>query len=213
MNLDDFKIENMQFILNEDTTLARFYALIPVKERLIERLLEHGIVLKSWFDAVFDSDMEKLEEITGQEQEVVEKFHSLLHLHDFKNRSLKELKSINAEVIENVLSQGYKKSLDILMLASEKSVQEMSALLKIDITEVQRLVAMCQLMRLPGVKDTRASLYYDAGLCSPVAFRESSPEEISEKIAMYLTKTGSEKSMPLKKELATQIAVSKILPM
>ena len=44
------------------------------------------------------------------------------------------------------------------------------------------------------------------------ACREASYEEIREKIATYLLNTQSEKSIPLKKELLTQIAVSKILP-
>ena len=212
MNLDNFKIRDMQFILNEDTTLKRFYPLLPAKEVLIERLLQNGIVLKSQYDEFFSSDINKLKKITGLEQEKLGLFHALLHLHDFKNRSLRELKSMNSNVLETVLLQGYKKSFDVLTLASEKSEQEMSKILQISVPEVQQLIGLCQLMRLPGVKDTRASLYYDAGLRSLKEFREASYEEIREKIATYLLNTQSEKSMPLKKELLTQIAVSKILP-
>ena len=72
---------------------------------------------------------------------------------------------------------------------------------------------LCQLMRLPGVKDTRAGLYFDSGLECLTDFSENSYEEICEKIEVYLKETGSEKSMPLRKELLTQIAVSKILPL
>jgi len=212
MNLDNFKIEDMIFILNENTTLGRFYPLILNKETLLERLLQNGIVLKSQYDEIFCSDIERLKQITGLEPKSLELFRALLHLHDFKNRSLKELKSLDSNVLEIVLSQGYKKSSDILTMAFEKSEQEMSKILGIGVFDVQRLVGLCQLMRLPGVKDTRASLYYDAGLKSISSFRESSYDEICEKISMYLTKTGSDKSMPLKKELLTQIAVSKILP-
>lgn len=212
MNLDNFKIKDMQFILNEDTTLKRFYPLLPAKEVLIERLLQNGIVLKSQYDEFFSSDINKLKKITGLEQEKLGLFHALLHLHDFKNRSLRELKSMNSNVLETVLLQGYKKSFDVLTLASEKSEQEMSKILQISVPEVQQLIGLCQLMRLPGVKDTRATLYYDAGLRSLKEFREASYEEIREKIATYLLNTQSEKSMPLKKELLTQIAVSKILP-
>lgn len=212
MNLDNFKIEDMQFILNENTTLGRFYSLIPVKETLIERLLQNGIVLKSQYDEIYSSEIENLKEITGQEQEMLGLFHALLHLHDFKNRSLKELQSMDSRALEIILLKGYKKSLDILTIASEKSEQEMSKILGIDVSEGRRLVGLCQLMRLPGVKDTRASLYYDAGLECISAFHANSYDEICEKLSTYLSKTGSDKSMPLKKELLTQIAVSKILP-
>jgi len=122
------------------------------------------------------------------------------------------LKSMDSSVLANVLLQGYKKSLDILTIAAEKSEQEMSRILGIDVSEVRRLVGLCQLMRLPGVKDTRASLYYDAGLERIRDLSENSYDEICEKILTYLIKRGSDKSMPLKKELLTQIAVSKILP-
>lgn len=212
MNLDDFKIEDMQYILNEDTTLARFYPLIPIKETMIECLVKNGIVLKSHYDELFSFDIEKLKEITGMEQGILRLFQGVLHLHDFKNRSLKELKSLNSNVLETVLSQGYKKSLDILLLASEKSEQEMAELFKIEVIDAQRLVGLCHLMRLPGVKDTRASLYYDAGMESLRDFHENSFDEICKMISKYLMETGSDKSMPLKKELLTQIAVSKILP-
>ncbi len=213
MNLDDFKIADMQFILNKDTTLSRFYSLISLKEVLLERLIKNGIVLKSQYDALYVSDIEKLKEITGFEQEILGLFQALLHLHNFKNRSLKELQSVEEAVLVTVISKGYKKSLDILALATQKSEQEMADLLEIEVPEVHRLVGLCQLMRLPGVKDTRASLYFDSGLEGLKDFRENSYEEICEKIVAYRTKTGSEKSMPLQKELLTQIAVSKILPL
>ena len=134
MNLDDFKIEDMQYILNEDTTLARFYPLIPIKETMIECLVKNGIVLKSHYDELFSFDIEKLKEITGMEQGILRLFQGVLHLHDFKNRSLKELKSLNSNVLETVLSQGYKKSLDILLLASEKRRSAFGRLVSFDAT-------------------------------------------------------------------------------
>lgn len=212
MNLDNIKIEDMRLILNEDTTLARYYPLIPLKDVIIERLVSNGIIVKSQYDEIYNSNVEEIREITRMDAGIDKSFHSVLHLHDFKNRSIKELKSINSDVITEVIAHGYKKTLNIIKLASEKSEDEMSGLLNISNTDVQRLCAMCHLMRLPGVKDTRASLYYDSGLRSLDDFRNSTLDKIHETITKYIIHSGCEKSIPQKKEITTQIAVSKILP-
>lgn len=212
MNLDNIKIEDMRLILNEDTTLARYYSLIPLKEVIIERLVANGIIFKAQYDAIYSSDIEEIRKITKMNKGIDESFHSALHLHDFKNRNIKELKSINFDVIEKVITHGYHKTFDIITLASERSIDEISRLLDISNTDVQRLVAMCHLMRLPGVKDIRASLYYDSGLRSLDDFRNSTSDKIYETITEYIAHSDCGKSVPQKKEIATQLAVSKILP-
>lgn len=212
MDLDNIKIEDMRLILNEDTTLSRYYSLIPMKGIIIDRLVSNGIIYKSQYDEIYTSDTEKIRKITGMEKEENEKFYSVLHLHDFKNKSIRSLLSLNSNVIAEVTSRGYKKTLDIIVLDSEKSEEEMSEILNIKKADVQRLVSMCHLMRLPGVKDIRASLYYDAGLCTLDCFRNVSFEKIYKIIEEYILHSGCGKSVPQKKELMTQIAVSKILP-
>ncbi len=212
MNLDNIKIADMRIILNKDTTLARYYPLIPWKETIIERLMGNGILFKSQYDEIYDSDFERIRQITEMQEGIDESFHAALHLHDFKNRSIKEFKSIGSDVIAEVLAHGYRKSLDIIKLAFEKSEEEMSEILYIGRTDVRKICALCHLMRLPGVKDTRASLYYDCGLQRLDDFRNSTQDKILETIADYIGHSGCGKSVPQKKELATQIAVSRILP-
>lgn len=144
--------------------------------------------------------------------DVEKSFHSVLHLHDFKNRNIKEIKSLDSEVISEVLSHGCRKTRDMIELASGKSGKEISELLQIREADAQKLCALCHLMRLPGVKDTRASLYYDSGLRSLDDFRNSTPDHILKIIKDYIAQTGCGKSVPQRKEITTQIAVSRILP-
>lgn len=212
MNLDNIKIEDIKIILNKDTTLTRYYPLIPLKNIIIERLVTNGILFKSQYDEIYDSNIERIREITGMPEGIDESFHSVLHLHDFKNRNLKELESINSNALAKVLAHGYKKSLDIIKLASEKGEDELSQLLDIGAADTRKLCALCHLMRLPGVKDTRASLYYDSGLQSLDDFRNNTLDKILEMITSYIANSGCGKSVPQRKELATQIAVSRILP-
>ena len=211
MYLDNIKIKDMDIILNKNTTLSRFYPLIPLKNTIIERLLKSGTLLKSQYDEIYDSDIDEIRRITGMSEGVDECFHSALHLHDFKNRSISEFKSINPDIISAVRANGYNKTLDIIKLASEKSINEMAELLNISNVDTQRLCAMCHLMRLPGVKDTRASLYYDSGLRSLDDFASSTTDKILEKVSDYIAKSKCGKSVPQRKEIETQIAVSRVL--
>ncbi len=211
MYLDNIKIKDMDIILNKNTTLSRFYPLIPLKNTIIERLLKSGTLLKSQYDEIYDSDIDEIRRITGMSEGVDECFHSALHLHDFKNRSISEFKSINPDIISAVRANGYNKTLDIIKLASEKSINEMAELLNISNADTQRLCAMCHLMRLPGVKDTRASLYYDSGLRSLDDFASSTTDKILEKVSDYIAKSKCGKSVPQRKEIETQIAVSRVL--
>lgn len=211
MYLDNIKIKDMDIILNKNTTLSRFYPLIPLKNTIIERLLKSGTLLKSQYDEIYDSDIDEIRRITGMSEGVDECFHSALHLHDFKNRSISEFKSISPDIISAVRANGYKKTLDIINLASEKSINEMAELLNISTADTQRLCAMCHLMRLPGVKDTRASLYYDSGLRSLDDFASSTTDKILVKVSDYIAKSKCGKSVPQRKEIETQIAVSRVL--
>lgn len=211
MYLDNIKIKDMDIILNKNTTLSRFYPLIPLKNTIIERLLKSGTLLKSQYDEIYDSDIDEIRRITGMSEGVDECFHSALHLHDFKNRSISEFKSIRPDIISAVRANGYNKTLDIIKLASEKSNNEMAELLNISNADTQRLCAMCHLMRLPGVKDTRASLYYNSGLRSLDDFASSTTDKILEKVSDYIAKSKCGKSVPQRKEIETQIAVSRVL--
>ena len=211
MYLDNIKIKDMDIILNKNTTLSRFYPLIPLKNTIIERLLKSGTLLKSQYDEIYDSDIDEIRRITGMSEGVDECFHSALHLHDFKNRSISEFKSIRPDIISAVRANGYNKTLDIIKLASEKSNNEMAELLNISNVDTQRLCAMCHLMRLPGVKDTRASLYYDSGLRSLDDFASSTTDKILEKVSDYIAKSKCGKSVPQRKEIETQIVVSRVL--
>ena len=210
MYLDNIKIKDMDIILNKNTTLSRFYPLIPLKNTIIERLLKSGTLLKSQYDEIYDSDIDEIRRITGMSEGVDECFHSALHLHDFKNRSISEFKSIRPDIISAVRANGYNKTLDIIKLASEKSNNEMAELLNISTADTQRLCAICHLMRLPGVKDTRASLYYDSGLRSLDDFASSTTDKILEKVSDYIAKSKCGKSVPQRKEIETQIAVSRV---
>lgn len=54
-----------------------------------------------------------------------------------------KMEDINSDAIAKVLAHGYKKSLDIIKLASEKSKKELSELPDIETADIRKLCALC----------------------------------------------------------------------
>ena len=66
-----------------------------------------------------------------------------------------------------------------------------------------------ELYQLPGVKSTRAILYYKAGLCSLETIAQSSVQEIIEKTEHVIKTEKLDLKVPLPKEIRTHIAVAR----
>lgn len=116
---DNIKIAQITELLNENTTLEKFQFLIPIREKLIKSLLDAGIADKYMFlDAAGDS-VEELAEKTGIEIKVLKEFEKFLHLHDFINRRLSDIKSVKQECIKTLMENGIRYSKDYLLLCME----------------------------------------------------------------------------------------------
>lgn len=209
---DNIKISQITELLNENTTLEKFYFLIPIREMLINSLLDAGITDKYMFlDAAGDS-VEELAEKTGIDIKPLKEFEKFLHLHDFINRKLSDIKSIKQECIKTLIENGIRYSKDYLLLCMEQNSADISDRFGIASADAERLFSLCDLMRLPGVKDIRSSLYYDCGYKSLQIFSVQNAADMQQQIRDYITKNNMNKMVPLFKELSTQIAAAKVLP-
>jgi len=74
------------------------------------------------------------------------------------------------------------------------------------------MLYISDIMRLPGVKDIRANLYYDAGFYNLKKISEQNPLEMKNKISKYIKDNNIPKSPPFQKEITTQVAWAKIYP-
>ena len=77
------------------------------------------------------------------------------------------------------------------------------------ILSVEEATAFKQLYLLPGVKSTRASLYYKAGLKSLLDIANATSQDIIEKTTLAANKYSINCKVPLVKEVKTHIAVSR----
>ena len=66
-----------------------------------------------------------------------------------------------------------------------------------------------ELYQLPGVKSTRAMLYYKAGLCSLETIAQSSAQDIIAKTEYVIKTEHLDLKVPLMKEVRTHIAVAR----
>lgn len=67
-------------------------------------------------------------------------------------------------------------------------------------------------MRLLGVKDLRSDLYHHCGYKGLIDFEKEDPDDMRGKIGKIIEEENIDRSVPLRKELAIQIAVAKVLP-
>lgn len=209
--LDNIAVASLGILLNEDTALKRFYPLIPMKETLVQRLLDAGISDKYAF-LERAGQLPQLAAELKLDMEVVELLERFLHLHDFVNRRLKDVESVSAAFRERLAGDGVKTSGDYLLLCRSSTPKKLSAAYGTEEEEARKLFCLCDLMRLPGVKDIRASLYYDCGYPDLAAFSRQSGEGMQRQIARYIAENQVKKSVPFPKELNTQIAAAKALP-
>ena len=69
--------------------------------------------------------------------------------------------------------------------------------------------AIKELYLLPGVKSTRARLYYDSGFRNLNKIATAQPEQIIQKTSELIVRNGLNLKVPLLKEVKTHIAVAK----
>lgn len=209
---DNIKTEYLSILLHENTVLKRFYPLIPLCARLTDELIRLKITDKYMFFQYMDMDAVCLTNKLDIEMGTLRLLEALFHHYDFKNRRLSEVESVNCRLIKNLISDKIRTSKDFLLLCISNNVEAISRQYKVNVADIIQLFDTCDLMRLPGVKDVRASLYYDCGYRRVQDFTKEEPDEMRKKIEQFIIDTKSDKSVPLRKELATQVAVAKVLP-
>lgn len=207
--LDNFPLDRVELLLNKDTTLARYYPLIPLCEQLLSRLTAAGIVDKY---ACLSLSIEETARLTALDTPTAALFHAFLHLHDFRERRLSEITCVPPQLIAMLAADGVKTSSDCIFLCAERGVAAVGTAYGGAEDDAERLLRICDLMRLPGCKSTRAELYVGCGYGGLCAFANESAETMRAHIAEVIVERFPEWGVPLPKELRTQIAVAKVLP-
>ncbi len=207
--LDGFPLAKLPLLLTKDTTLPRFFALIPCREALVRALLAAGLTDKYQALSLDDATLSAK---AGLSMEQAALLRALLHLHDFRNRMLAELDSVSPSLRGALAADGVTSSRDLLALARASGTAAIARRYCVPTEESARLLGLCDLMRLPGVRCLRASLYYDCGLSRMQSFIGQDADDLRQHIGRTIQDRRLACATPLRKELATQIAVATLLP-
>jgi hypothetical protein len=77
---------------------------------------------------------------------------------------------------------------------------------------VLELVKLADLARIPGLKEIRARLYYDAGVDNVEKLAAWDPVELRDMLIDFVERTGFDGIAPLPKEAASAVATARSLP-
>lgn len=206
---DNFRLADADILLNAGVLPQRYHPLLAQKPEIIRLLQAHGIRDKYQCIALADSEISR---ITGLDVAGERLFRALLHLYDFRERKLAETTGIPPAFLSALAERGIRYSSAYFAACLRDGARALAADCGTDYAEALKLLSYCDLMRLPGVKSVRSALYYLSGYINVACFRGGDESEMRARIADTVARTGMTATVPLQKELRTQIAVAAVLP-
>ncbi len=127
--------------------------------------------------------------------------------------ALKKFQGVEPEYVEKLLAIGIKDVNNMLQEGRTKSDREtLSKKSGVPIDVILEFVKLSDLARIPGIKNIRARLYYEAGVDSIEKFAEWDPEELRVMLIDFIEKTGFEGLAPWPKEAQSAVETARRLP-
>ncbi|MHA2407102.1 MAG: DUF4332 domain-containing protein [Candidatus Ranarchaeia archaeon] len=130
-----------------------------------------------------------------------------------KPLALKKFRGIDLNAVSKLEAKGIT---DVKqMLAAGDTPQKRETLAKqtnLPLETIVEFVKLSDLARIPGVKNIRARLYYDAGVDTLEKLAQWNPQEFREMLIQYVEKTQFNGIAPLPKEAQYTVNTAKSLP-
>jgi hypothetical protein len=115
--------------------------------------------------------------------------------------ALKKFRGVKKEHVEKLLAIGIKDVGEMLQAGRMKSEREtLSKKSGVPVDVILELVKLSDLARIPGLKNIRARLYYEAGVDSIEKLAAWDPEELRAMLIDFVAETGFEGIAPWPKE-------------
>ncbi|MGD8544785.1 MAG: DUF4332 domain-containing protein [Candidatus Bathyarchaeota archaeon] len=126
---------------------------------------------------------------------------------------LKDFRRVRTKIVEKLALKGIKAAKQMLDAGKSKNEREkLAEETGIQVEHILELVKLSNLARIPGVKQVRARLYYDAGLDTLEKIAELDPEEMREMLKQFIEKNNFDGSPPLPKEAVMTVTLARHLP-
>ncbi len=209
---DILNISDLRILLTESTCLKRYYPLIPHVGNIIEKLAEYGIRNRYDFFREYSNTDSEFSQFTRDKADMWALLNVYLKKHACAERRLSEVSSIDARFIDRLATDGIKTGDSFLSLCENISANELCDKYGVTNKTARELLAICDIMRISGIKHTRARLYFDAGYRSITDIALDNMEHMLEKVKRHIADNALTLAPPLPKELDTTIAIAKTLP-
>ncbi|WDV45131.1 DUF4332 domain-containing protein [Clostridiaceae bacterium M8S5] len=212
---DNLQMQKLPIVLKEESLLKRYYGLVPIADKLSKAIINCGIKDTQTFLKVTE-DVEGINKIinrTGLEEDIVKLLRGTLIFQRFRTVKLKKIDSFKEEYVRKLEAKGIKDNGQLMLLSQSRLKRKiLSEQTEIPINELDRMISISDLMRLPGVKNIRASLYLNAGFKNIKQISKLQPIDMINIITEYINNNGISKKPPLPKEVSTQILWAKVYP-
>jgi hypothetical protein len=127
--------------------------------------------------------------------------------------ALKKFRGVKKDNVEKLLAIGIKDVREMLHAGRKKSDrQALSAKSGVPLDAIVEFVRLSDLARIPGLKNIRARLYYEAGVDSIEKLAKWDPEELRLMLIEFVEKSGFEGTAPWPKEARHAVETAKKLP-
>lgn len=142
--------------------------------------------------------------------DVTRELIGMLYMETYK---LKDFRGIRTEFVEKLASKGIKTAKQMLEAGKTKIGREKLAKeTGVPVEYLLELVKLSNLARIPGVKQVRARLYYDAGLDTLEKLAEWDPQEMRKMLKNFIEKNNFDGMAPLPKEAEMTVTLARHLP-
>lgn len=207
--LSDYPLTALPELLRADRVLDRFLPLTPLAEQLVQTARQAGFERRGDLLPLEPDALARLFGLTPKNAALLRRF---LRLYDFKERRLSDLGDFPPELLASLKNAGLTGSSKILAFFCRNGLAESSRLLAASPQDCFRLFCYCDLMRLPGVRATRAGLYFRSGFTGLASFAAVTGEDLLAQTALTRERLGLDAAVPLPKEVRTQLAAARALP-
>lgn len=142
--------------------------------------------------------------------DVTRELIGMLYMETYK---LKDFRGVRTEFVEKLVSRGIKTAEQMLDAGKTKTGREkLAEETGVPAEYILELVKLSNLARIPGVKQIRARLYYNAGLDTLDKIAERDPEEMREMLKEFIERSNFDGIAPLPKEAVMTVTLARHLP-
>lgn len=215
--LNDFRIKDLPKALRRETLMESYWDLAPRAREYCQKLAAAGIKSATDLFAVCEDPdrLRTLVEETEVPDEYLRLLDGILRFNRFKPVPLTKIESLAPRHLKALQALGIRDTGALLLAGRTRAArQELAGQARIPMPALEGLLRMADLMRMPGIKNTRARLYLEAGIDCVAEFARQEPGAMRDSLVTFVEseKTNKPRTAPLPKEIATGIAWAKILP-